>query len=194
MKAPLLAWLTAICAMTPSCGLHTSPSDTVPKPMAYPRLDMPDSVYTTVEASGVRLLVNELTGVSISHRGSRNTWMDVSYGGFASPTVHITVTEYNPGDAKGFIDNRRERMRLNLGGLSYELTELTTPSGWTCEMAVARGIPTTPVQILAYDSQHMISGALMLDIPDSLAYDPIATAPIIDAVTRDMTVMMKGQQ
>ena len=104
------------------------------------------------------------------------------------------VTEYNPGDAKGFIDNRRERMRLNLGGLSYELTELTTPSGWTCEMAVARGIPTTPVQILAYDSRHMISGALMLDIPDSLAYDPIATAPIIDAVTRDMTVMMKGLQ
>ena len=40
----------------------------------------------------------------------------------------------------------------------------------------------------------MISGALMLDIPDSLAYDPIATAPIIDAVTRDMTVMMKGLQ
>jgi hypothetical protein len=162
--------------------------------MAYPRLDMPDSVYTTVEASGVRLLVNELTGVSISHRGSRNTWIDVSYGGFASPTVHITVTEYNPGDAKGFIDNRRERMRLNLGGVSYELTELTTPSGWTCEMAVARGIPTTPVQILAYDSRHMISGALMLDIPDSLAYDPIATAPIIDAVTRDMTVMIKGLQ
>lgn len=33
---------------------------------------------------------------------------------------------------------------------------------------------------------------MVLHTPDSLAGDPEAVAPIIDAVTRDMTLMMKN--
>ncbi len=51
---------------------------------------------------------------------------------------------------------------------------------------------TTPVQLLAHDRDRVLSGALTLSLPDSLAADPAMIAPVVDAVERDMTVLLKG--
>lgn len=167
----------------------------VPRPVAYPRLAVPDSSYVDVAvAGGVTLRVNEGTGVNVSSRDGAE-WVDIRYKGvWGDPGVYLTVTEARAGEVEDVMANRRERMAMNLGPHRYELTELTSAGGWECMMAVARGSLTTPVQILARKEGCVISGALVLTMPaaDSVAPDPVAFAPVVDAVERDMMVLMKS--
>lgn len=187
-----LLYIAALLAVSISSGCRRGGSDsTVPRPIAYPRIQVPDSAYNPVDVSGVTLMVNKSADVNVSSNG-KGAWIDVAYGGFATPRLYLTLTECTPGETEGVMANRHERMDLNIGGQRCELTELTTPNGWQCELAVARGAMVTPVQILAGDRTRVLSGALTLSLPDSLLPDPLAVAPIVDAIARDMLVMLKG--
>ena len=163
----------------------------VPRETAWPRVDMPDSVYSSISAGDLRLMVNTGAKVDLSEVGE-GWWVTISYGGFASPTVYITLTECGPEEIEAVLANRLERRRLNLGSDSYELTELSLRDGWEASMAVSRGSMTTPVQILAHDDRSVLSGVLMLSVVDSLSHEPVVVAPIVDAVERDVLVMLKN--
>lgn len=167
----------------------------VPRPEAYPRVVMPDSSYVDLPmAGGVTLRVNEGAGVNVSSRDGAE-WVDIRYKGvWGDPGVYLTVTCAQSCEVDEVMANRRERMALNLGGQRYELTELTSAGGWECMMAVARGSLTTPVQILARKDGRVISGALVLTLPDAdgVAPDPVAFAPVVDAVERDMLTLLKS--
>lgn len=163
----------------------------VPKPVAYPRIEIPDSVYKRVDVRGLGLMINESADVNVSS-AENGVWIDVAYPVFSLPHIYLTLTECGSGGLEAVLANRRERESLNLGGRRYELIELSTPGGWECSLSVARGSMTTPVQILAHDGARVLSGALMFSLPDSLASDPAVTAPAVDAVERDMIVMLKG--
>lgn len=166
----------------------------VPRPVAYPRIAMPDSDYVDLPLAGVvRLKVNGGTDVNVSsHDGAE--WIDIRYQGvWGEPVAYLTLTEAKAEDVEAVMANRRDRISLNLGGLRYELTELTSVGGWECLMAVARGSLTTPVQVLARKGERVISGALVLTIPPGTdAPDPVAFAPVVDAVERDMLVLLKS--
>lgn len=194
MKAYIPACVTAaLCAILAACTHSGHSAAPVPRPTAYPRMEIPDSEYVCVDAAGTGILVNGNARTGVKPHGDSCVWIDVDYGVFASPKMHLTLTICPPGKTGSVTDNRHERMRLNLGGRRHELTEFYTPSGWICEMTVAKNSPTTPIQILASNNDgRVLSGAMVLHTPDSLAGDPEAVAPIIDAVTRDMTVMMKN--
>ncbi|MDE6395444.1 MAG: hypothetical protein K2K77_08890 [Duncaniella sp.] len=166
----------------------------IPRPVAYPRLDVPDSAFTTIDAGGVQLTVNENTGVNVSSTDN-GAWIDISYDGYASPQVYLTITDCRDAETMAeTLANRRERMILNLGSNRYTLTELSTPSGWTCAMTVARTSLTTPVQILAHNADKVLSGAFTISLPDSVSAnpDPVFIAPIVDAAERDMLVMLRS--
>jgi hypothetical protein len=156
---------------------------------------MPDSSYVDHPvAGGVTLRVNEGAGVNVSSRDGAE-WVDIRYKGvWGEPGVYLTVTCAQSGEVDEVMANRRERMALNLGGQRYELIELTSAGGWECMMAVARGSLTTPVQILARKDGRVISGALVLTLPDAdgVAPDPVAFAPVVDAVERDMLTLLKS--
>lgn len=189
-RVAVLSGLLALLLSAVACGGRGGDT-AVPRPVAYPRVEIPDTAYKVTDACGVRLLINEYADVKVSPVGN-GAWIDVSYPVFASPRIYLTLTECGSEGVEAVLANRRERESLNLGGLRYELTELTTPGGWVCSMSVARGSMTTPVQILAHDGSRVLSGALMLSLPDSLMSDPAVAAPVVDAVARDMIVMMKG--
>lgn len=88
------------------------------------------------------------------------------------------------------IDNRHERMALNTGGASTELTQLVSDGGWECELALTRSSVTTPVQILAHDSRgRVLSGTLYLSLPAETPADSVA--PVVMAVGRDLTETLK---
>lgn len=187
-RLPLLAPLLVLM-LAAACGGGQTDSAAVPKPVAYPRVDVPDSAYVGVDAPGVTLRVNESADVNVSPSAD-GAWVDIGYGTFGAPRVYLTLTRCGAGGMDEVMANRRERMGLNLGGQRYELVELTTPSGWQCEMAVARGSLTTPVQILAHNDRDVLSGAAVVAYPDSLPPDPVALAPVVDFLARDMLVML----
>lgn len=185
-----LTGLTALLLLTTACGGRGSDA-AVPRPVAWPRVEMPDSSYAVVYARGLRLHVNESAGVNVSPVDG-GAWIDVGYSAIGSPHLYLTLTECGPEGTGAVLANRQERVMLNLGGQRCEITEFATPAGWECTLVVARGSMTTPVQLLAHDRHRVLSGALTLSLPDSLATDPAMIAPMIDALERDMTVLLKG--
>lgn len=189
---PTLLSLPLLLLMSLSgCGKRGDNDTVVPRPMAYPHIETADSAFRSIDAAGVRLLVNSNAEINLSPRDD-GAWIDISYPIFSNPQFHLTLTKCGSANLDAVLANRREREALNLGGQRYELTELVTPGGWSCTMSVARGSMTTPVQILAHDASSVLSGALTLSLPDSLASDPQMAAPIIDMVERDMIVLLKG--
>lgn len=166
----------------------------VPRPTAYPRIGFPDSTFRTVEIEGVNLAVN--SGAQVTSRPSgaeRGAWIDIAYQCLGSPRLYLTLTQSDdPVEMKLALDNRLERIALNLGSERAELTELTSAGDWSCRLLVARGSLTTPVQILAWHEGEMLSGALTVSLPDSICPDPAAIAPIVKGVERDMMYLLRN--
>lgn len=186
---------------------HTSTADRpVPKPEGYPRIEIPASLYTLTDISGIALHLN--TAAIVSRRPSSAsessavdslvvptattsaTWLDVTYPTFPGSRIYLTLLPIaTPSEMDAALANRIERMQLNTGGNPTELIELTSDGGWQCQMAVTRSSLTTPIQILARGDRRLLSGALYLDYPPET--QPDSVAPIVDTVRRDLIHALK---
>lgn len=188
----LALFALAMLAVMQGCG--NKGERLVPRPQAYPRIEFPDSVYVPVEIGGVTMLFNDATEIHESPSGAMNgAWIDVRYKCPTSPELYLTLTQTADSlEMDLALDNRRERMALNLGQERAELVELISRGGWNCQLVVARGSVTTPVQVLAWRPGEMLSGALVVNVPDSLSSDPAYIAPVVEGVERDMLHLLKN--
>lgn len=186
--------LLAVIVLTAMCGCGHKGERPVPRPQAYPRIEFPDSVYVPVEVGGVTMLFNDATEIHESPSGAmKGAWIDVRYKCLTTPELYLTLTQSDDSvELDLALDNRRERMALNLGQDSAELVELTSRGGWNCQLVVARASATTPVQLLAWKDGAMLSGALVVNVPDSLRADPAYIAPVVEGVERDMLTLLKN--
>lgn len=186
--------LAVVAILAGLCGCRQGSPAAVPRPQAYPRIEFPDSAFTPCEVEGVRMLFNSAATVALRPSGAeRGAWIDVVYPCMTSPSLYLTLTQSDDSVDFGYsLSNRRERMALNLGQDRAELTQLTAPGGWECQLLVARGSLTTPVQILAWRPGEMLSGALVVTVPDSLGSDPAIISPVVSGVERDMLVLLKN--
>ncbi|MCM1355944.1 MAG: hypothetical protein NC212_06025 [Staphylococcus sp.] len=184
VAAVVMVLLSVLC----SCG--GGQQSPVPKPEGWPRIEMPAPEFTLHRHDGVELLFNSNATVNARREGEA-MWIDVRYPNAAGGQIFLSLTKADGTDAlQAAIDNRHERMALNSGGASTELTELVSEGGWVCELAVTRSSVTTPVQILAYDREgHILSGALYFNLPAGAAADSIS--PVVRAVGRDLTETLK---
>lgn len=184
----------AVIMLTAMWGCGRKGDRPVPRPQAYPRIEFPDSVYVPVEVGGVTMLFNDATEIHESPSGAmKGAWIDVRYKCLTTPELYLTLTQSDDSVEMDLaLDNRRERMALNLGQESAELVELTSRGGWNCQLVVARASVTTPVQLLAWKDGEMLSGALVVNVPDSLSADPAYIAPVVEGVERDMLTLLKN--
>ena len=191
MTLRLLAMTAIIICL---CACRQGRPVAVPRPQAYPRIEFSDSTFTSRDVEGVRMLFNSAATVTLRPSGAaRGAWIDVTYPCMTAPSLYLTLTQTDDStDFAYALSNRRERMALNLGQGRAELTELTAPGGWECQLLVARGLLTTPVQILAWRPGEMLSGALVVTVPDSLGSDPAFISPVVSGVERDMLVLLKN--
>lgn len=166
-------------------------SRAVPRPDAWPRIEVPEAEYVEQAYSGVNLAINRSAQVEMKD-ANEGLWLDVSYPEFPGSVIYLSVS--NLKDEEGLraaIANRRQRMELNAGGATTELTELSSEGGWTAELALTRSSLTTPLQFLAHDGKkRLISGALYLNYPSETSSDSVA--PIVRAVNRDIERMLQS--
>lgn len=181
----------AALAIFYSCGNDGARQRPVPKPEAWPRIEVPSAEYSMTAIGPVGFMLNKSAIIDIKKKES-GWWADIRYPHFPDATIYLSVTETTSHDALAdAIDNRRERMALNAGGAVTEFTRLTSDGGWAAECALTRSSLTTPVQFLASDGHSLLlSGALYLILPPDAAADSVS--PIVNAVNRDVTKALKN--
>lgn len=183
---PLSAF--GILLLAACSGGHQTPT---PKPEAYPRIEMPDSVFRTVSVNGTDIAVNSGAVAKIEEKENGDSWITVTYPSFGNVTLYLTLSNATPEEpAESILANRRERMSLNLSGAESLLTTLVSTGGWECEMLSSRSSLSTPVQILASKDGKVMSGTMYLHISHTTPADSVS--PVIDAVERDMLTMLKA--
>ena len=189
----------AILTMTlllASCGRkHPSETDVteIPRPRAYPRIQLYDTVYTDRHGLEAGFIVNEAAEVNrkmIAGSGQQphsSGWADVVYPAY-SATLHCTFTPVDDSTRSQVVDNRTERMALNIGGNTAEQIGLSTTSGYDAIVLTTVGSAVTPLQFVAAGRKWVVSGALTFEA-ESIDADSIL--PIISAVRTDVIHAIK---
>lgn len=174
--------LTATAALT-SCSDKSNPT---PRMKGWPRLHIADSVYRPINAGGLSIEVNTAAKDSVIPSSEGSDWLNIVYPGYCNGSViYCTITPVNETTRESVIDNRIERIALNLGSNEAEMTEITTPGGWHCKVIESVSPVVTPLQFIANDDTHVVTGAYYIsETGDSVA-------PYIEAVRRDIIHLLK---
>lgn len=180
---------TAAAIGSASCTGRGS-NDAVPKPEAWPRIELPGENYKAHTIGHATLHFNAEASVSTERNDGSATWITVRYPQFRNAAVYLTLTSAQASEIAGILANRRERMELNAGGATTVITELTSAGGWHCELAETRTSLTTPLQLLATDSTSVLSGTFYLDLPAGSSADSIS--PVVKAVSNDLLHLLKN--
>ena len=178
--------LPALAVIAVACG-HGSQDNAVPRPVAYPRIEIYDSAYSAVDSLPLHIEANShaLRSVSQGHNGA--IWLNMEYPAYRSK-LFVTLTPVTDATAAGVIENRTERMSLNSGGNTTEITEITSPGGWNTQLLLTRNGSVTPVQFISVAPKWVVSGSLTLE---SAVASPDSVAPIVSAVHRDLIHLAK---
>lgn len=191
-----ILWAVAFSAslLFVDCVNNSNDNIAIPRRTAYPRIEVYDSVYSPVIYLPINIEANSRATVRIdSLRNNRdgNRWIDIVYPAY-NATLHCT---YSPADATtiaGIIENRSERMFLNTGDLTSELTEIFTPSGTTARIANTPASNVTPIQFIASDNRSWVfSGALYLNNQGNPSNSD-SVAPVLKAVNRDIMHLIRN--
>lgn len=186
--APLPACLACLTILTcVACGGGDTRRP-VPRPDAYPRLNLPDRSYAFSDTGVKSLNLNKSVSIDTERRGE-SLWITLSYPGFHEGRFYLTLTT-GEADMASAINNRMERIGLNTAGLQSTQTELTSSNGWRCIEVETPGSLTTPVQILAAKGDSLLSGTFFLELPPSTATDSVA--PAADLAAADMLELLKA--
>lgn len=173
-----------------SCGGDGgAESAAVPRRVAYPRLSLPKAEYDTMSFGNHHLIFNRSASVETERAENGNRWFTATYPDIDGSQLMVTAIECAPEAIASILDNRAERINLNLSGNPGEVFELDD-SILSGQVIVSRSI-STPIQFLATDNQSLVvSGALYM--PKLTAQTRDSLAPAIDYVFSDVVAMLEN--
>lgn len=161
----------------------------MPRPKAYPRITLyPDSL-TDSHHLPCGWMVNDSATVRI---WDDDTKADITYPRYDA-TIHCTFTHVGADTVMRdhVMDNRLERMALNVGAGDAEQLDITSPGGFQTILLTTLTPSITPVQFISVGPKWIVSGALHID---AAATQPDSVAPIIEAVKLDIINAAKHLQ
>ena len=182
MRANLIIPVIALCTALAGCTEKKSQTAAVPKPAAYPRIADPGTQYVVVDSLPVNLLANAEATVS----RPRPDWIDISYPELGA-TVHVSLTMTSPDDIARVIDNRSERIALNVAGVSSTAETTIESPDFTSVIISSPETRSTPLQFLSHNGKSLvISGtAFFGNVSPEASIDSLA--PIVSYINRDLT-------
>lgn len=183
MKA-LLPSALALVVLLNSCD---GGGRAVPRPEGYPRIALYEAVYRSDSIGPVIFESNAGTAVTERRQGADGTgWLTLAYPRYGA-ILYLTASPATASTLGAIIDNRLERISLNIGGATTELTELTGKGGWHGRVTLTPSGSATPLQILATSLRGdcVVSGALFLE-GAATATSPDSLAPALEAVRDDL--------
>lgn len=175
-----IALLLTVTAVLSSCG--NGRTSAYPKPEAYPRISDPGENYIPAYDFPVTMEINAEAIVS----QPRGDWADIVYPNLGT-TVHVSFTPTTADDIEEVIDNRIERISLNIGDRS-DIENISIESGdFTSSLIISPESRSTPLQFVsvAGDSTMVVSGtAFLANVSQDASIDSLS--PIVRMVERDL--------
>lgn len=154
----------------------------VPRPTAYPRVADPGVEYVAVDSLPVVFEINS----SAELTRPRADWLNIRYPEW-NVTVHVSLTSVDPTEFERAIDNRMQRLHLNIASLSVtDEVEFDTPD-FSSVLLSSPDSRSTPLQFIAAgDSTMIISGvAFFENVSPHASVDSLA--PVVKYLRRDLT-------
>lgn len=176
---------TAILAIL--CACSGSGHRAVPRPEGYPRIAVPDTVYADTTLGPITFSLNSAATATLTPRG-RQQWINLRYPSLPEVEIYLTVSTAEGDDMRSMLENRLERIALDSRGLPTQTTDIASAGQWEARLYTTPGNIATPFHILATRGHTLLSGAAYLRYPQST--QPDSVAPVIEALRRDLTVML----
>lgn len=183
MRRPLvISGAIAALMWLGGCSADDRKADAVPRPMAYPRVAALDSVYFISDSTAVRFDVNASATLSVKSP----YWFDIKYPAY-SATVFVTVTKTTADSVAAVIDNRRERVMLNVGDVAAVTMVPCNSDEFTSYIYRSPSVRSTPLQFISTDGHStVVSGAVFFgDVAPDAPVDSLA--PMVAQIQRDIT-------
>lgn len=175
----MLLFATAACT-----GCNSGDTVAVPRQRAYPRIELPDSSFSSQSVSGISLEVNKAANVTID-----NNFVTACYPTL-NATLYITVSTVDSSTHEEVLHNRMERFMLNLGDTEGTLLELSTPNGFEGSIISTRPAITTPLQFIVTNNRDkVVSGSAFM--PEASAITSDSLAPVATMLQRDILHLVK---
>lgn len=172
-----------VCILAAVVGACSgSDSKPVPRPHAYPRLDLPLSFYTFPDSLPLRHAINNKARVRIKSPQA----FDIIY-----PTMGVTVyCTLIPARRDSFDilwEGRLKRIDTNLAGAPTHTVESRSKEGFHGMVVVTETVSQTPVQLLATNADRSLIYSATSFVHDRTAperYDSIA--PMYTVLQHDL--------
>ncbi len=172
-----------------AAGCRKNAENPVPRPVAYPRIELYAPDYDSIVTPVVVLPVNKSAVTTVEQKSDSNLWINAVYPRYRA-TLRYTISSHGSKGLADAIDNRLTRMSLNAGGNTTEIIELQSPAEISSTIFVTPGATVTPVQILSTDStRFIISGVLEINSPSATREE---IAPVVAAVKDDLLYTAKN--
>lgn len=171
--------LTAILV---SCG---SGDTGVPRPHAFPRVEMYDTVSRVIDLGHGDIRACAAADIHLKGVGA----CDIVYPRYGA-TIYVSIVLAAPDSLDYHWANRNQRIALNLEGVSAHDAAVTAPAGCVARLVVADGVSVTPVQAVCIDTvRYMVLSATAF-MHHPVASDAVGAVdslrPVIDALTADL--------
>lgn len=177
-----------LCA---ACASRSADDGAVPRRPGYARVAEYPALYSPVDSLPLRIEVNSQAITQAERMADGSIWLNILYPAYKA-TVYCTLTPVDRLTVEAALENRAERIGLNLGAAQAQSEHFTTPGGYYVTLVKAPGALPMPVHFLAVEPDEprwLVSGSAMLSGvgPDAPA-DSIG--PVIETIYRDISHAM----
>lgn len=180
-----LAAIIALPLMLCCSGGNDDSSSAIPRRHAYPRLNAYPEQYHTVGINGMTLEVNDSAVITRPGTG----WLNISYPRY-NATIYISVVATaGKADMAKALENRRQRISLNLNGMPGAVTEIDN-GVFSSALILSPEAGNTPVQLLAHDGVTLLLSGTAVLHGNTAPADSIR--PTVDAIARDALHMLQN--
>lgn len=183
--------VSCACVLLLACSRSGGDGDSVPRRLGYVRVADYPAEYAVIDSLPLRIEANSRAQTSVERQDAGVVWLNITYPDYKA-RVYVTLTPVDASTVEGALENRAERIGLNLGGAETESEHFSTPEGYYVTLIKSPQALPTPVHFLAVNPEEpkwLISGAAMLEgVGANAPADSIA--PVIDTIYRDISYAM----
>lgn len=187
MKYAAICILAACVAMTAACS--GAEHRTAPRPQAHPRVESYDTAYAAVSGLPLHFEANAQARCEVENKDGGAVWLTVAYPAYDARLM-CTLTPVTGATVEAVVDNRAERMALNLKGSEPQAEEFVNAAGYAAVILYDPNAVATPVQFLAAPAEidgdgWVVSGTAFFDSARADASID-SLAPMAETLLRDV--------